>query len=636
MVPDPIDSRERTIPLWGKALLVFVSLMLAAGAGNLLSVQMTFATFWPPAGLFLAVLLISDRKDWPVLIACAVAANLTSDLVQGRALLMTIGFSTANALEAVLGATLVGGLIGHRPKLDSLRQVLAFTTIGAMLAPAVGATVGTVVVVLGVPSANWTTTWPTWWIGDVLGIVLVGSVVLSGIGWWDDHRASGGADLRVRLRPIIRSLAVAVPFSVLAYIVFGATGGATSWKFLTTPGYLVAGIVGGPFGAAAGLLVIAMGAIAGMVRGVHLSGLVSSEVARSAFQAQAFFVVGGVATLALAGVIAENRKNAASAGAAASQFRQLFDTMREGVAYCRMIYDDRGRPTDWIYLQVNEAFGALTGLHDVVDRHIWEVLPGLDETNPELFDIYGAVALTGTPALFESDVMPLHRVHRISVTSPAQGEFVAVFEDVSDRVAQEHALAESNKRLARMVYDVAEAMGSVVEARDPYTQGHEVRVAALGRRIAEEMGLSEDEMDEIGMAGLLHDIGKLRVPAEILTKPGVLSPAEFALIKEHPAQGHEILGHIDFGWPVAQIVLQHHERMDGSGYPLGLMGPDIMVPARILAVADVVEAMASHRPYRPAVGLQQAIDEIATHPERYDTDAVAACIRLHERGETGL
>ena len=267
-MPGPIGVRKRTIPLWGNALLLFVSLVMAAEAGNLLSVQMTFSTFWPPAGLFLAILLISDRRDWPVLILAAVAANLASDLMNGRALLVTLGFSTANALEAVTGATLVGRLIGHRPKLDSLRQVLAFTTIGAMLAPVVGATAGTAVVMLGVPGANWWTTWPTWWIGDVLGIVLVGSVVLAGIGWWDGYRESARADLRTRLMPFARAVAVAVPFAVLAFVVFGAAGGATSWKFLVTPGYLAAGMLGGPFGASAGLLAIAMGAIAGMVRGV--------------------------------------------------------------------------------------------------------------------------------------------------------------------------------------------------------------------------------------------------------------------------------------------------------------------------------------------------------------------------------
>ncbi len=150
------------------------------------------------------------------------------------------------------------------------------------------------------------------------------------------------------------------------------------------------------------------------------------------------------------------------------------------------------------------------------------------------------------------------------------------------------------------------------------------------------MGLTDDALNEISMAGLLHDIGKLRIPAEILTKPGVLSVAESALIREHPDQGFEILSHIEFPWPVAEIARQHHERLDGSGYPRGLSGAEIMLPARILAVADVVEAMASHRPYRPAVGLDQAIEEISSHPEQYDSQVVAACVRLYDRGAIGL
>jgi putative nucleotidyltransferase with HDIG domain len=187
-----------------------------------------------------------------------------------------------------------------------------------------------------------------------------------------------------------------------------------------------------------------------------------------------------------------------------------------------------------------------------------------------------------------------------------------------------------------MVYDVAAAMGSVVEARDPYTQGHELRVADLARKIAAELDLTQDEIDGIGMAGLLHDIGKLRIPAEILTKPGILSAAEFSLIREHPRQGHEILDHIDFPWPVAETVLWHHERQDGSGYPDGLRGDEIPLAARILAVADVVEAMSSHRPYRPIVGLPQAIEEISSNPQRYDATVVSACVELYKRGETGL
>jgi len=183
-----------------------------------------------------------------------------------------------------------------------------------------------------------------------------------------------------------------------------------------------------------------------------------------------------------------------------------------------------------------------------------------------------------------------------------------------------------------MVRDVAEAMGRVVEARDPYTQGHEQRVARLARQIAERMGLGADEVDGIEMAGLLHDVGKLHVPAEILTKPGMISAMEFALIKEHPQQGHDILMGIAFPWGIADMVLQHHERQDGSGYPSGLVGDEISTAARILAVADVVEAMASHRPYRPSLGLDAAIAEVRDNTVKYDADVVSACVELHELG----
>jgi putative nucleotidyltransferase with HDIG domain len=395
-------------------------------------------------------------------------------------------------------------------------------------------------------------------------------------------------------------------------------------------------ITGGPLGAALGLLVIALGGLVGMVSGAPNVALVGSTYATSVLQAQAFFVVGGVTCLCLSGVIAENRVNAASARQSAERFRLLYDTMREGVSYCRMILDRDGRPVDWVYLQVNPAFERITGMHDVVGRHVWELLPDLGESNRDLFEVYGRTAATGEPALVETRDRVPGRTLRISVTSPARGDFAAVMEDVTDRVAGEKLLAESNTRLEKMVYDVAAAMGSVVEARDPYTQGHELRVADLARRIAAEMGLSEDELDGISMAGLLHDIGKLRIPAEILTKPGVLSPAEFSLIKEHPRSGYEILNHIEFPWPVAETVLRHHERLDGSGYPDGLRDGDIPLLARVLAVADVVEAMSSHRPYRPIVGLPQAIEEISSNLQRYDAGVVQACVRLYERGEVGL
>jgi len=629
-------TRYRTVPLWGKALMLALGYVAAAEVGNLFSIQSTFATFWPPAGLFVAMLLVSERKDWPLLIIAGVVGNLCSDLLHGRALLVSMGFSTANAMEALVAATLVSRLIGIRSRLDSMREAFVFAALGAVAAPMVGATIGSAVVLATSPSAVWWTVWLTWWIGGMLGIVLLGSLVLTAIGQWDEYRARPEIDWRAALRPVILALAIAIPFAVVAYEVFTPLGGGTSWKFLTTPGLVSCGIVGGPLGAAAGLLVIALGGLAGMVGGAPVSGLAASMDATHLLQAQAFFVVGGITVLTLAGVIAENRRHAVEARDAAERFRLLFDTMREGVSYCRMIYDRQRRPVDWVYLQVNPAFEEITGHHDVVGKHAWEVIPDTSETISELLGIYGEVAMSGEPALFESAGRVAGRTLRVSVTSPSKGDFAVVFEDVTDRVAGENALAASSQRLEKMVYDVAEAMGSVVEARDPYTQGHEVRVAALARGIAQEMGLSDDDLDEISMAGLLHDIGKLRVPAEILTKPGKLSAPEYALIREHPESSYEILKLIDFPWPVADIVRQHHERLDGSGYPAGLRGDEIMAPARILAVADVVEAMASHRPYRPALGLEAAVAEIASHSECYDAAVVRACIRLYERGETGL
>jgi HD-GYP domain-containing protein (c-di-GMP phosphodiesterase class II) len=177
-------------------------------------------------------------------------------------------------------------------------------------------------------------------------------------------------------------------------------------------------------------------------------------------------------------------------------------------------------------------------------------------------------------------------------------------------------------------------MVSAVEARDPYTAGHQVRSAGLARAIATEMGLSEDRINGIRMAGSIHDIGKLSIPAEILSKPKKLSEIEFSLIKEHPRSGYEMLKDVESPWPLAEIVYQHHERMDGSGYPRNLKGDDILMEARILAVADVVEAMASHRPYRPALGLTAALEEIENNKGTlYDADAVDVCLRLfREKG----
>ncbi|MCX6009176.1 MAG: HD domain-containing protein [Chloroflexi bacterium] len=179
---------------------------------------------------------------------------------------------------------------------------------------------------------------------------------------------------------------------------------------------------------------------------------------------------------------------------------------------------------------------------------------------------------------------------------------------------------------------LTETVKSIVilgETRDPYTAGHQQRVAELACAIAGEMGLSEDQIEGIRVMGVIHDIGKVAVPAEILSRPGKLSNYEFGIIKTHPQAAYDILKGLEFPWPVAQAILQHHERLNGSGYPNGLSGEDIILEARILGVSDVVEAMASHRPYRPALGMDKALNEISQNKGTvYDANVVDVCLKL--------
>lgn len=181
-----------------------------------------------------------------------------------------------------------------------------------------------------------------------------------------------------------------------------------------------------------------------------------------------------------------------------------------------------------------------------------------------------------------------------------------------------------------------QTIADTVAARDPYTAGHQRRVADLATAIAREMELPEEQVNGIHLAGIIHDLGKIHIPSEILSKPGRISDAEYALIKEHPQSGYDILKDVKFPWPIADIILQHHERLDGSGYPQGLKDGDILLEARIIAVADVVEAMSSHRPYRPGLGVESALEEIERHQRKwYDPEVVDACLRLfREKGYT--
>ena len=205
--------------------------------------------------------------------------------------------------------------------------------------------------------------------------------------------------------------------------------------------------------------------------------------------------------------------------------------------------------------------------------------------------------------------------------------------EISERKKTEENLKHTTKKLYDSLANIIQAISKIIEIRDPYTAGHQRRVAQLACAIAKLMQLSVDQINGLHLAGIIHDVGKIQVPAEILANPGNLSEAEFSIVKTHPVAGYDILKNIEFPWPIAEIIYQHHERLDGSGYPLGLKGTDMLLEAKILAVADVVEAMSSHRPYRPSLGVELALEEIEMHKGTlYDDRVVDACITLFQQG----
>lgn len=435
------------------------------------------------------------------------------------------------------------------------------------------------------------------------------------------------------------------------------------------------------------------------------------------------------------------------------RFRSLFTAMSEGMAVHRVVYDASGRPADYVILDVNPAFESHTGIkRGAVIGKLASEAYGSGEA-PYL-DVYARVAETRKPWTFESEFAPLGKRFRITVFSPHPAHFATVFEDITDSVRVQEALAESqalqksivdstsdlicsvdpmsfrllsfNRSLAeyfssvhdiriergmgaedlfrneeqartwrgfvektlaegsfateysafpgskllqltctvlkrnstvfavsifardvterkraesdvrshlaqieRMLESTIDSFSTLVELRDPYTAGHERRVGILAVAIAAEMGLDAELQRGLRLAGAVHDVGKIAVPAEILAKPTRLSEIEFNMIQMHAQLGFDVLREIDSPWPIAEIARQHHERMDGSGYPRGLRGDEILLEARIIAVADVVEAISSHRPYRPGLGIDAALLEIERNSGTlYDPEVAAACLRL--------
>jgi len=236
----------------------------------------------------------------------------------------------------------------------------------------------------------------------------------------------------------------------------------------------------------------------------------------------------------------------------------------------------------------------------------------------------GTVEITYLEQKPEADEGPFLKEERLLISAVAEQ-----LGRIAERKRAEKELKCYSEKLRELIEEITQAIAATAELRDPYTAGHQQRVAQLACAIAREMKLGKEIIKEIRVAGTLHDIGKIHIPSEILTKPGRLTEIEFNLIKTHPEAGYNILKTIEFPWPVAPVVFQHHERSNGSGYPSGLSAKDILPEARILAVADVVEAMSSHRPYRPACGIDKALAEISQNRGTlYDPQVVDVCLKL--------
>jgi PAS domain S-box-containing protein len=352
--------------------------------------------------------------------------------------------------------------------------------------------------------------------------------------------------------------------------------------------------------------------------GTVVDGLFSGELVESQGQVSALTVMIDQT---------ERRRAEEQLAAVATQWRETFDAMIDSVA----LFDQEGR-----VLRCNEATRTLTGrsFDDLVGRRCFEVFHGASDFHPICPQKRARESGQTETSTFEQDGHWL-RVTFQPLTDEGGGVSggVHVVTDVSELKHAEEGLLESLATQSAVTDGVIAALARTVEVRDPYTAGHQRRVSELGVAIALRMGFREERAEGIRVAGMLHDVGKITIPAEMLSKPGRLSETEFLLIKGHSQAGFEILKTIHFPWPVAAMAVQHHERQDGSGYPEGLKGDEILPEARILAVADVVEAMASHRPYRAALGIEAALAEVrAGAGTRYEAAAVEACERVFEEG----
>ena len=335
------------------------------------------------------------------------------------------------------------------------------------------------------------------------------------------------------------------------------------------------------------------------------------------------------AVLGVSHDITDHKQTEESLRKSEEKYRSIIENMQEG-------YFENDLAGNFIFF--NDALCRIIGYprEELIGKNNRQYTD--EKTAKKIYQVYNRIYRTGEPSkgieeeYIRKDGTKLFAELSVSLISDAEGKpigFRGIARDVTERKRAEEALQRSYHQLRESLITTVNTLASTIELRDPYTAGHQRRVTILACAIAEEMGLAKEQFDGLRLAGLVHDIGKFTVPVEILNKPGRITETEFNIIKTHAEAGYNVLKEIEFPWPVARIVLQHHERLDGSGYPQRLKDAGIMPEAKILAVADVVEAMASHRPYRPALGIEAALHEISMNKGiLYDPDATDICLRL--------
>jgi PAS domain S-box-containing protein len=310
-----------------------------------------------------------------------------------------------------------------------------------------------------------------------------------------------------------------------------------------------------------------------------------------------------------------------------SRYRRLFETALDGIL---LINADTAQIED-----VNPFLMRLLDYthEEFLGKKLWEVGPFKDSAqSKEMFQeiqTKGYVRYEDLPLKTKAGV----KIAVEFVSNSYDVEGIKVIQcnirDISERKAAETATLRFHEQLKVALRNTVEVATVISEMRDPYTAGHERRVAIIASAIGTALGFDESRLEGLRIAGCLHDVGKVGIPSEILSKPGIINALEYQLIQRHAQDSYDVLNRMQWPWPVAEVALQHHERMDGSGYPQGLKANEILLEARIMAVADVVEAMSSHRPYRAALGLDKALAEIeAGAGQKYDAQVVAACLKL--------